>query len=830
MDHRYRARNRIFFTCWWAVSVALTATLGISCALDESLADLPCQQGQCVAGYECHPLRNICAPRVERGCGNAQLCWQRLQTGEACSPEGVFVGCSEAEGCAEGCRTCEDARWSECEYACDLGSLSHCASCNDNCSQRVDNATAACVDAGSGSHCSYTQGKPGFSDVDRNPGNGCEATCVPTNGGIEVCDSQDNDCNGHVDDNISPSDVVSQCVAYYPQAEFVTEWSCPDHCAIVDCSPGQFDADGVISNGCEFSCTVSNGGVETCDSLDNDCDGAIDTADTDLNELSAVNADCVQRYPAAVHVSRWSCFQSCSIAQCKAGFSNSDNLINNGCENPSCALSNNGIETCDGQDNDCDGAIDTADSDLATPGLVNADCSVRYPQAAFVAQWSCSGTCTIAACQTGYANDDNAVQNGCEFTSCTPSNGGVEVCDGDDNDCDGAIDTADTELATPALVDADCSAQHPQAVNVAQWSCTGTCSIASCDSGFFDGDNDSTNGCESSGCTPTATEYCDGVDNNCNNQVDENCQLNWSTKQEITAGLANAEVNHLAVDTNGNLWATSTSWGGRAAYLPENGSAFQAVHGLHNGTVTFVKVDGGGNAWFGYTSCVVRVSASRTNIASHCNIKSALGAAVDPDSGRVFISAGYKLHVFNLDGSKRCRGNLGLPSNSLVFSRTNPANIWLTRGAEVTELIAPQNCQASGSDNIAVGLGLKDGTYDHGGTPGRSQETDDLLWFGSVTSGIFRFHLTDRTTTQWQAAEGLFDNRVTSLAVAQDLRLVFAGGLGALSVYNIRHNQWQLYDSAVMPDQDVTAVAYDRARRTLWIGTANAGVIGVSLR
>ena len=60
----------------------------------------------------------------------------------------------------------------------------------------------------------------------------------------------------------------------------------PSGCFLEACAPGFFDADGDANNGCEYACTLSNGGVELCDGFDNDCDNAIDedfSFDTDAN-------------------------------------------------------------------------------------------------------------------------------------------------------------------------------------------------------------------------------------------------------------------------------------------------------------------------------------------------------------------------------------------------------------------------------------------------------------------------------------------------------------------------------------------------------------------
>ncbi len=70
----------------------------------------------------------------------------------------------------------------------------------------------------------------------------------------------------------------------------------------------------------------------------------------------------------------------------------------------------------------------------------------------------------------------------CDDSSCKMTNGGVEVCDGLDNDCNGTVDDAPETL---------CALEHATAA------CTqGFCSIVACDEGFEDLDNRDLTGCE----------------------------------------------------------------------------------------------------------------------------------------------------------------------------------------------------------------------------------------------------------------------------------------------------------------------------------------------
>ena len=59
-----------------------------------------------------------------------------------------------------------------------------------------------------------------------------------------------------------------------------------------------------------------------------------------------------------------------------------------------------------------------------------------------VVDGSCeSDACVIGACVPGWVDENGLVSDGCE-AQCAETAGGVEICDGLDNDCDGITDNA----------------------------------------------------------------------------------------------------------------------------------------------------------------------------------------------------------------------------------------------------------------------------------------------------------------------------------------------------------------------------------------------------
>jgi len=155
-----------------------------------------------------------------------------------------------------------------------------------------------------------------------------------------------------------------------------------------------------------------------------------------------------------------------------------------------CFPTNDGVEICDGLDNDCDGNTDDR-ADLC-PALTGTDAGECV-----------DGACAYS-CLEDWFNANADWSDGCE---CRITRGGEEWCDGLDNDCNGTIDPAGCiECAS----DADCSTPG----GCLQGLCNqGVCSAVLAPEGT---------GCED-GLSCTGNDVCDGAGNCLATPIDGYC-------------------------------------------------------------------------------------------------------------------------------------------------------------------------------------------------------------------------------------------------------------------------------------------------------------------
>ncbi|MDI1482053.1 putative metal-binding motif-containing protein [Polyangium sp. y55x31] len=177
----------------------------------------------------------------------------------------------------------------------DFESPKTCGTCSNNCYEKLlnnDPATIACEPSPMPMQvpgkCSGSCVQD-YHDVDKDPVGTCEYYCIKSMPDDSTCNNKDDDCDGLKDEDVDLCTSITNCgkcgqacVAPHGTPSCVNNGSTPcsqanTQCKIAQCDPGYWDIDGSTFTGCEYACTLSNGGVEKCaDAVDNDCDGSID--------------------------------------------------------------------------------------------------------------------------------------------------------------------------------------------------------------------------------------------------------------------------------------------------------------------------------------------------------------------------------------------------------------------------------------------------------------------------------------------------------------------------------------------------------------------------
>jgi hypothetical protein len=352
---------------------------------------------------------------------------------------------------------------------------------------------------------------------------------------VEVCDGIDNDCDGEVDEEGLTVFFGDADGDGFGDADAPTEPTCeqPDDTVLddTDCDDGNPEA----FPGNDELCTTD---------FDDDCDGEVNEDD-------------------ALDVSDWfddgdsdSFGAGDAVTQCEAPEGHVDN--GDDCDDTEDSVFPGADEQCNGVDDDCDEVVPADETDDDGDGFVECtdeDCDDTDDAVYLDADEycgnevddDCDGTIDelddAVDARVFYADDDGDGQGdpdadllACEApssyvsndTDCDDTDDSVydsasELCDGQDNDCDGSLDATENDDDNDGYV--ECT------VDSDGWDGTAITGGEDCDDGRA-----LTN--------PGADEYCNTEDDDCDGTVDEDDALDATTWY---------------VDSDGDGYGTSSS-------------------------------------------------------------------------------------------------------------------------------------------------------------------------------------------------------------------------------------------------------------------------------
>ncbi len=401
-------------------------------------------------------------------------------------------------------------------YACVSASTNLCAPCDSDAScQSATSPAALCVQGAGGSFCGMGCASDdtcpiGYSCVQSVGSSGSAKQCVPDSGvcgcsakaiasGASTACTQANEFGSCKGTRACTAAGLSACSALAATAETCN--GADDNCdgvtdegfadldkdGLADCVDPDIDGDGV-ANAADCSPTnaaIHPGATEICDGLDNDCDGTTDVG----------GPGCVVYYPDA-DTDTFGAADAPGVCQCAASgiltaTSHSD------CDDGNSAIHPGASEVCDGLDNNCDGKTDPACDGDGDGWCDAAQTTIGTP----------------VTCPHGGGD--------CNDAAVAINPGATETCNGVDDDCDGVTDGAGASGCVPYFIDADGDKFG---------SGSSVCLCAP------DGQHAATVGGDcndlASGVHPGATEVCNGIDDNCDGQTDENgasgCTNAWA--------------------------------------------------------------------------------------------------------------------------------------------------------------------------------------------------------------------------------------------------------------------------------------------------------------
>ncbi|MFM9948994.1 MAG: MopE-related protein [Saprospiraceae bacterium] len=486
-----------------------------------------------------------------------------------------------------------------------------------------------------------------------------QAVCsvVPGTPSTEICDGFDNDCDGQTDEGFN---IGMSCTVGVGVCARTGTIVCVNGQAVCNAAPG----------------TPS---TEICDGFDNDCDGTADEgvvvfyyADADNDGFGNPSASQMSCFPIAGYVTNNTDCNDNSAAINPAAMEVCDGVDNN-CD----GQTDEGVKPTWYRDLDNDGFGDPAMTQLACSqpnGYVsnNTDCddndALEKPGQTWYADldndgYSNGNTLTQCLRPNGYklANELTATSGDCNDGAATINPAATEICDGVDNDCDSQTDEGvqttyyrDMDgdgFGNPAMTQSACTQPGGYVSNNSD--CDDNDALEKPGQTWYaDLDNDGySTGSTLTQClrpagykaaieltaisgdcndavaaiNPAAAEICDGIDNDCDGQIDD--------------GVLNTWYRDMDGDGFGNPSNTTTACSQPVGYVANNTDCDDNDALEKPGQVWYKDTDNDGYAANGatpLTQCLrpagYKVAGELTSTTGDCNDNA---AAINPGASEV---------------------------------------------------------------------------------------------------------------------------------------------------------------------------------------------------
>ena len=432
--------------------------------------------------------------------------------------------------------------------------VEECDGMDNNCNNQVDEGFAD-FDKDGMANC--------VDPDDDNDGDEDQTDCMPLNanvynGASEACDGLDNDCNGKTDEGFKDfdGDGIADCVdvdsdedgdpdlqdcapfnpAIFSDAEEVCDgtdnncnnqvdegWPDSDQDGLANCVDPDDDNDGDedVTDCAPLDPNLYNGAIEKCDAIDNNCNNKVDEGFPNFDGDG--EADCID-------------FDDDN--------DNDPDVMD--CNPMNAQIHHFAAEVCDGLDNDCNNQVDE-------PGAQG--CSIFHKDKDDDG-W---GMDTKFMCICGPESDFTASQGGdCDDSTWSINPNGTEICNNQDDDCDGLKDNPGSLGCENHYVDPDGDTYGSGVPSCNCWPNEQYTTTSGGDCDELD-----------PGINPGVEEVCDLVDNNCNGKIDEgvgstcgNCdtschQVNIGPDGDESFSLDDENSSNVTVNGDGFLQGTA---------------------------------------------------------------------------------------------------------------------------------------------------------------------------------------------------------------------------------------------------------------------------------